>query len=1125
MTDTETINVITIQKELQDLTDIRPIDRQDVLNSVASQTKLNLEVVLNFDYLYKLYVKPPKTDDITEVITNYILTYKKPKVVTNMNIKASGKTLWSYYLPKDPPSDTIRIDLPVYTKGSTLSDSNSYFIFPKYQSLDIKSLDGVNIINKEAIRKYYNNTMNKSYFLDPKYLTVPVGKNKYKSLLNNIKNIPREPDKLPGIYRSFTKKIEETGIPINKNINDQSLYIGNILSLGLKSPFIDYLHNKQENLLGYEWTLYLNNFNDAVSVKKKEKEAIKEQIYRNSILNIIKIYFPHENIELKSSISRIINSLDKKKREYVLSVYKSNQLLQEGNKDNNCPHINLYKKTRRSTTNRDIRYNYNKLKNFIKDSGTTDKIHICKQCNFNICCPHVLELTELQLRNAEPREILEAMDKYKDKTDNEFEHFCKICYEELPKHNNLEYQEERYVIGFETIRKQLWINILNTYNTVKIIPIIGLYDFSSTISNVLLRTIINTKNVSLQNELMVYNKTDELTPLLELYLWIYIYSYILHLIRDTISNPDPRHIRISLVENIKGKNVSDYGKALIDRFSTKHRGLMSLNKDIDITLLFKQVFTDMSMEDIPFYIERFYSREKEVYDFLRSNTYFNYTFNIAIITNFISLDEYTSTRDYEKIIEKLTDKSLLDSIKLSNVTILERLTVGNNDSFIVKTYNTYKEWFTGKVKNKDNFQPLLEMDKTFKYQEYLKWIAPTKNLQSQKVYKQRKFTNDTNLTSYISLEGIPYVWDILIYKNGTEIKKGQGIESRNILLDYKSSKTGIIKSQTYKNDNKVTIDNYLKKEKEDGFYQHYSVLCPEDGLHTYDLTSSSPVCTKCGYKKKRDDSYYKKYYKIFIDDIGIVNKNIITNKNINQSILLTEKKWDLNLIPIIEVSKMTDTPQIVFFYFGSMNKFSYEIMSSGKVPSDYPKPNNIQDTQIHTCLSHFYNMVSLYNMSKNGINEDLEFKKVMKSNGISDNEIGYLYKNIPLDIYTKYVERFDNLFMVKITPTDAFHMIIQTICEFIMDVSRIDSKISGGSQTNKTLGFILSNYLINTTLNYEYLTCKAVNPNYSLLKRRKNQLVDSTEAFDQEFQEEYEDEDIQLFVNDGDYTGYNDSLE
>ena len=64
-------------------------------------------------------------------------------------------------------------------------------------------------------------------------------------------------------------------------------------------------------------------------------------------------------------------------------------MLQEGNKDNNCPHINLYKKTRRSTTNRDIRYNYTKLKTFIKDPGTTDKIHICKQCNFNICCPRI----------------------------------------------------------------------------------------------------------------------------------------------------------------------------------------------------------------------------------------------------------------------------------------------------------------------------------------------------------------------------------------------------------------------------------------------------------------------------------------------------------------------------------------------------------------------------------------------------------------------------------------------------------------------------------------------------------------------------------------------------------------
>ena len=33
------------------------------------------------------------------------------------------------------------------------------------------------------------------------------------------------------------------------------------------------------------------------------------------------------------------------------------------------------------------------------------------------------------------------------------------------------------------------------------------------------------------------------------------------------------------------------------------------------------------------------------------------------------------------------------------------------------------------------------------------------------------------------------------------------------------------------------------------FFERYDVRCPKNGIHTYDLTSAIPICSKCGYNK------------------------------------------------------------------------------------------------------------------------------------------------------------------------------------------------------------------------------------------------------------------------------------
>lgn len=1094
----ETINVITVQKDALDLADVRDVDMNELLFSISKHTGLNLETMLGFIDIFKSYRRPPATTDITDIIINYMLTRPNLNlsVTAVLDIKAHGKNTWDYYLPKVVPSETIRMELPRRYNINAVP-SNKKFILPKKQFLDIQSINDVRVINRDALKQLYVK------LLEPR---LPA----YTSLNSiNLKKFIKKTHltpKIPYISTPFIKKLLTYGIVLNPKCVSTEQYIGNIISLDLKPLFTSYIKNKDDNIEGKEWTLYYSGYIKKQQGIKLDKLKTEETTYRNTLLNIIRRYYPliNINIDKTKTIHKILKeSLNKKERDYVLSLYESQKQLKTGVQQNPCPHVNLCFKLRNTTLSE---YNFKKVTSYIKDNSVKTKYLTCKNCTFNLICPHVIDLLRLQLSNAEPREILDSMEPYIDKGISAFDHFCKICHEEIPKHSDYEFQEERYIIGYEVFRKKLWVDILTTYNTLKFAPLVNLYDFAVTVANVLLPTIITSKNIIVQNEMNRYNKTDEISNTLDIYTWLYLYSYILHMIKNNISNPDPRYIRITLSEDVKGRKVSDYGEALIKRFETKHRGLLAHNKEINIAEVFKQIFSEMALLDIPFYIERLFSREKEVYDFLMANTYYKYSLRIAQLTKFISIDEKTTTSEYESIVEKLVNKNILDIIKLGTSEILKLIDFPLNTSsgIYIKTYNIYKKWFLGS--DKSEFTELLEEDKKAHRYELFRWYIPTKKTKAEDVYKPRVHSNDYKLTAIIDENGYPYKWDILVLKDGKELKVGTGIDKQNAIIDYKSSKTNLLKSQTYKNDLEKTYKNYIKVETIDSFYQHYSVLCPETGLHVFDPTSPIPICTKCAFNKKHineDNDYYKKYYEVFKKDMLI--PQIITQSP-QSKLVFVPKTWVFNKASIIEVSEMLNIPQIIFYYIGSMHTVTYANLIIGKVPPEYPKPTNIQDTKIHITKGHILNTISLYNMVKYGVNEDPAFQNMNITSGI--------YKDLPLDIYTEYINRVDDLYHVKMDPHEAFLMLIQTLCDFIMSVVRL-KKIGDSYAKN------LAIYLINNALKAEYLNCMPVNPNYALLKKRKE--TDNV-VYDQEFQEEYEDEDIKLFVNEADYTGYNDTL-
>ena len=69
---------------------------------------------------------------------------------------------------------------------------------------------------------------------------------------------------------------------LNKNMVSTEQYVGNVISLGLKPIFTDYLKNNDNNIEGRNWTLYYNAYTKKLQSIKLERVKTEETTYRNN---------------------------------------------------------------------------------------------------------------------------------------------------------------------------------------------------------------------------------------------------------------------------------------------------------------------------------------------------------------------------------------------------------------------------------------------------------------------------------------------------------------------------------------------------------------------------------------------------------------------------------------------------------------------------------------------------------------------------------------------------------------------------------------------------------------------------------------------------------------------------
>ena len=1161
----EKINVLTVQREISDFSLVNEIDRQNDLFNFAKLAGIDRMDVLPFVRLFELYKPAPDVSSMSEILLNYMLANNGsgsfiPDI--DLNITNSGNKPWEYFIPKDIPKDDIRINTPART---LVKLGDNYLYIPSGQLMDYRI---------EDIRSEFNTFMFTPIHTKPSMLRCISKKDRILPIAN-LTPIKIDNEKL----FEFMQILKDEGIPMRKDYFYTDMIYSTLKDMSLSVIYSNYLKD-DEALFNKAISQYVIGYKNALMDKKNQRLVVESKLQKKLLLSFIPKDIKYDPIW---SVNKIMNLLTPEIQNYVKSAYKARQGFIEAFTKNTCQHIHEYFLSRNALTIQKRRKAYNKLRTFIDTSSKSDTGWLtCKNCSFNALCPHVKILIESELNDVKYSDILAKLDRYvnHDAMDGYYEgdtliatgydiKYCKICSEHIPSMGDISAGSDQYRDTYKDINSKLWAYSNVIYGHLKFNPLVNVQDFAILITNNILPVIATIDTMGDGDLISVMNsyiQSGEISPKLDLYIWLFIYAYVLHMIRENITNPSPHHVKVRLAttETKTGRNMAAYAEALFAHIKANHRGLIDYVKSDSYEDMFKRAYTLLANSNIQFAIERMYSRAYELFNFMLNSTHFHFTYDIYNMMKSATTQHAltSTTEEYEKTIENILGETMIEASKKTDVVALRdiphvdtaneaispdvKIDISNYDkyyrSIVLRTYDIYYKWFHHTLTSSDHghaydlFDSLKHYDRIGKDIKRYKYRIVSNSFKCEKDYRRRIFTHPYELTSIISKNGDTYDWDIIVYDDGTEAPRGTKLDKPKAIVDYKSSKMNILRSKTDEINTRTVIEKYLYNNNIKDFFTFYEVLCPKDGIHTYD---DNEVCTKCGYDKRlqyAQPAYYEKYKDKFEAEMKIVttdavNTDIIKDKkttDVNESFvlitqsdrLITEdvanyvkqaQQWKYNNLSIIDVARLINIRQDVMFYLGAMSGLTYKYVMNAATMDNAPKPAVKTSSQIALLYGSYLNIASLYNLIRISNNIDNLYKPILNKhpNSIS------LAAKLKIDGCVKYSTRID-VIKAKESPESIYLCILQSLCELIMDVVK-----TGTDEFYTECG----KYLIQNVLKEQTSYCKPVEPDISLIRKRKDINLQERVEYDRIYEEEYDVEDLQMFVNDADYTGYNDTLE
>ena len=790
----------------------------------------------------------------------------------------------------------------------------------------------------------YNHTINSDSF----------GRYIYTQLANAVEGKPGPTKKLTDFITNYTREypiVNDTG-HVNKKTKILTLlepigdlvfgskYIGSLIAdiynHGFEKIYNDsLLYGPDNDKVISAIAKYKNRqTRDKVAASIREK-WITEQNKVNNYRAIIKKKFGSKRLSeidyalnlqstLLISAENILGLLTKAERTPVAQEYNDNEKYLEALANNKCGHVKLYKQFRREKNNNTLAKIYTDLKKYFQHTNKNQSAITCKECKFDIMCPHVRDLTELDLAGKTFIEVKSKLSKYISAAGVRQQYFCKICGELLVSSHasGIAFMDTPQSSMDEELKNFMWGEMVIVMKYIKIIPAIKPSKLITAMRDACYQYIFDIEKQIIKSKT---SSADEIKEKKRLFITIFAFAYIIHFIQSNRGMVEFRNLKIvsknPIVDMIKhsisiiliARNVSIreipgmtteiIKNKLVDAYKTISTGGRNIVIQSDET---EDLVTTLLMDP--------------VYNYL----YTINRLNSALNGKKIRQNKFDRVDSIDKVlgkslstIEKTTDVFSAANVNLTPVwKISEFHRIINEKPNELLSDKVWRTAYTGYIA--DSYKLFMEKIKYRLYQELVYMAMSAKKVNTDDIFEvslrdpfkkyQAKYKDlrrlekilfrkralilaknyceydrtpfkqirNSSITRIYDENGLRHKWDIYITDDGKtltarDIAKDteSGKHFKSTIVDKKCTKCGILFSSCDKLDvNKIhnaINSNYTIKN----FFQFYEHRCPENGGHDY--IEGSSKCTKCKYVVGMNENitsqdsmnYYREYRNVY----------------------------------------------------------------------------------------------------------------------------------------------------------------------------------------------------------------------------------------------------------------------
>jgi hypothetical protein len=786
------------------------------------------------------------------------------------------------------------------------------------------------------------------------------------------------------------------------------------------------------------------NDNNLLSLQyiKIAKEKLPTKNYNSLIKNI------DEDPYLLLSPKKLLKSLPINVEKIISTEYNRRKGEWEAKISNKCPHVKLAHKLHLATGQKELKNIMYKLRSYFKKlpkitkkpSRFDDDWIQCKNCNFNIICPHVFDSVNLRLTGATYSEIQDILfNKYTNNTarnvnDINFQ-YCMICGEVLAsmEMNEIDISGDDITL----VSRVIWKESHELFSNLKIEPPIAKEIFTNTL-------IGDIKfHVGLLYSDLIKKKSKKAELKINLYAILYSYAYVLNLIRSSDKAKSKNISKITFLNIEFGSPLTTYFKQIIIHLQKTKNALIDKIGDITteyIKNLLIEFYKNLAKDQGEKVIIADNVERRNVLRLISIDSIFNGMLTMYQVAGVIPIElDYTKKGAVGDTIKTILNYSLneLSDVNLyKNITIPENLIKNLDKSppmlqYFILSYMLVTDYEKFKTHKKHFDQLRLEIYNKF-----------TKRLWPVVVHKEYTSTifylSAGKLTDVYSIKtGKKYVWDTYVYKSGNKIlefsKKDSVNRPKNAkLIDMKDSKNGVFKSQLVELQSAANKEKIEKIHKVNLFYEQFSYRCPEGGVHIF----KKDICTKCKIKKNQDGNlirtseYYSKYSKLMDKESRAAENKIELIKK--EKMQLPEKiQWKYDGSILLKLGEVLNIPINMLNAMGIMEDRSMEDIKNGINPPDYSINSYMKLKSYYQNLTIAYNNLRfLYKLGKNAKYFE-KIQQALKESKYPISKVEHLSKILP-----RVPEKFNKQLFSQIANRESYRdmsqFIIENIAKFIL---------------------------------------------------------------------------------------------